>query len=419
MTALPDVTHADLIDLGDPAFVADPYPRLAQARAMDPLAWHDGLGMYLATSHAAATAVLKHRVLGRIFRPRSVSDDDEWTVFDWLHADSILDSEPPQHTRLRRLVSSAFNRTQITRMGPRIEALTQELLAGCEASLAERGSFDVIGEYAEPLPVLVICELLGAPVADAEILRAWSQAIVAMYEVAPTEAQQQAAQAACREFASYVDALAQDRARHPKDDLLTSLVEARDGSDRLSSRELIATAVLLLNAGHEASVNGFGNGFNSLVSQADQAAVVEAIERPGGVDLIVEEMLRHDSPLHLFERTATTDVTIDGGAGPVTIKEGQKVAALLGAANRDPAVFVDPDTFDPTRDPNPHIAFGLGLHFCLGAPLARLELSISTRELLRRFGPLEIVESVQRDTFVLRGFHSLRVRPVGSISPPD
>ena len=419
MTALPDVTHADLIDLGDPAFVADPYPRLAQARAMDPLAWHDGLGMYLATSHAAATAVLKHRVLGRIFRPRSVSDDDEWTVFDWLHADSILDSEPPKHTRLRRLVSSAFNRTQITRMGPRIEALTQELLAGCEASLAERGSFDVIGEYAEPLPVLVICELLGAPVADAEALRAWSQAIVAMYEVAPTEAQQQAAQAACREFASYVDALAQDRARHPKDDLLTSLVEARDGSDRLSSRELIATAVLLLNAGHEASVNGFGNGFNSLVSQADQAAVVEAIERPGGVDLIVEEMLRHDSPLPLFERTATTDVTIDGGAGPVTIKEGQKVAALLGAANRDPAVFVDPDTFDPTRDPNPHIAFGLGLHFCLGAPLARLELSISTRELLRRFGPLEIVESVQRDTFVLRGFHSLRVRPVGSISPPD
>ena len=185
MTALPDVTHADLIDLGDPAFVADPYPRLAQARAMDPLAWHDGLGMYLATSHAAATAVLKHRVLGRIFRPRSVSDDDEWTVFDWLHADSILDSEPPKHTRLRRLVSSAFNRTQITRMGPRIEALTQELLAGCEASLAERGSFDVIGEYAEPLPVLVICELLGAPVADAEALRAWSQAIVAMYEVAP------------------------------------------------------------------------------------------------------------------------------------------------------------------------------------------------------------------------------------------
>ena len=419
MTALPDVTHADLIDLGDPAFVADPYPRLAQARAMDPLAWHDGLGMYLATSHAAATAVLKHRVLGRIFRPRSVSDDDEWTVFDWLHADSILDSEPPKHTRLRRLVSSAFNRTQITRMGPRIEALTQELLAGCEASLAERGSFDVIGEYAEPLPVLVICELLGAPVADAEALRAWSQAIVAMYEVAPTEAQQQAAQAACRDFAAYVDALAQVRARHPKDDLLTSLVEARDGSDRLSSRELIATAVLLLNAGHEASVNGFGNGFNSLVSQADQAAVVEAIERPGGVDLIVEEMLRHDSPLHLFERTATTDVTIDGGAGPVTIKEGQKVAALLGAANRDPAVFVDPDTFDPTRDPNPHIAFGLGLHFCLGAPLARLELSISTRELLRRFGPLEIVESVQRDTFVLRGFHSLRVRPVGSISPPD
>ncbi|WP_404391487.1 cytochrome P450 [Humibacillus xanthopallidus] len=416
-------------DLTDPAFVAGPYPALAQARLKGPVQWHDGLGLWVTTTHAAAGGVLRDRRLGRIFRPRATGEDDPWTVFDWLHADSILDSEPPKHTRLRRLVAGAFNRGHVERLRPRVEQIADDLLTGVEAALDQPGEgggrVDLIEAYAEPLPVLVICELLGAPATDWKRLRDWSQAIVRMYEVAPTRPAQEEAKRACAEFAAYVDELAAERAAHPGDDLLTSLVQERDGGDRLSRRELVATVVLLLNAGHEASVNGFGNGLGSLLAEPDQlAAVLGALGDDDGdgdkaVALLVEEMLRHDSPLHLFERTATRDVELHG----VTIREGQKVAALLGAANRDPAVFDEPDRFRADRDPNPHLAFGAGIHFCLGAPLARMELQVSVRALLQRLGPLEVVQAVRRPTFVLRGYESLVVRrvPAGSRRPttPD
>ena len=419
-------------DLTDPAFVADPYPALAQARQDGPVQWHDGLGLWVTTTHAAAGGVLRDRRLGRIFRPRATGDDDPWTVFDWLHADSILDSEPPKHTRLRRLVAGAFNRGHVERLRPRVEQIADDLLTGVAAALDQPseggGRVDLIETYAEPLPVLVICELLGAPATDWKRLRDWSQAIVKMYEVAPTPPAQEEAQRACAEFAAYVDELAAERAAHPGDDLLTSLVQERDGGDRLSRRELVATVVLLLNAGHEASVNGFGNGLASLLAEPDEVAtVLGALAGDGGaggdgdrdadtvVAALVEEMLRHDSPLHLFERTATRDLELHGA----TIREGQKVAALLGAANRDSAVFDDPDRFRADRDPNPHLAFGAGIHFCLGAPLARMELQISVRALLRRFGALEVVEATRRPTFVLRGYESLVVRRVPAGSRPS
>jgi cytochrome P450 len=407
-------------DLTDPGFVADPYPALAAARPAGPVQWHDGLGLWVTTTHAAANDVLRDRRLGRIFGPRAAGDDDPWTVFDWLHADSILDSEPPKHTRLRRLVAGAFNRGHIERLRPRVEQIAADLLEGVEAQFGRggggQGRVDLIEAFAEPLPVLVICELLGAPAADWKRLRDWSQAIVAMYEVAPTRAAQEEAQRACAEFAAYVDALATERAAQPGDDLLTALVQERDGGDRLSRRELVATVVLLLNAGHEASVNGFGNGLASLLAEPDQlSAVLGALDDDAALATLVEEMLRHDSPLHLFERTATRDVELHG----VTVREGQKVAALLGAANRDPAVFDDPDRFRADRDPNPHLAFGAGIHFCLGAPLARMELQISVRALLQRFGALEVVESVRRPTFVLRGYRSLVVRRVAGEPPHE
>ena len=392
-------------DLRDPAFVADPYAALARAREEAPVLWHEGLGLWVTTTHAAANDVLRDRRLGRILRPRS-SGDDGWTTFDWLHADSILDSEPPKHTRLRRLVAGAFARGHVARLRPRVEEVAAGLLDEVKRVLERDGRVDVIATYAEPLPVLVICELLGAPTADWKLLRDWSQAIVRMYEVDPDEDAQRDAQRACEEFAGYVERLAADRAEAPGDDLLTSLVQERDGGDRLSPRELVATVVLLLNAGHEASVNGFGNGLGSLLADPAQLeAVVSALDEPAAVDRVVEEMLRHDSPLHLFERTATADVELHG----VTVRRGDKVAALLGAANRDPAVFAEPDRFVADRDPNPHLAFGAGIHFCLGAPLARMELQISTRALLERLGPVEIVEAVRRPTFVLRGYERLVV----------
>src|SRR6478752_1239464 len=269
----------DLFDLRDPAFVTDPYASLAAAREQAPVLWHEDLGLWVTTTHAAANDVLRDRRLGRILRPRSTGDD-AWTTFDWLHADSILDSEPPKHTRLRRLVAGAFARGHVARLRPRVEEIAAGLLDDVERILDRDGRVDVISTYAEPLPVLVICELLGAPTADWKVLRDWSQAIVRMYEVDPDEHAQQDAQRACEEFAAYVERLAAERAESPGDDLLTSLVQERDGGDRLSPRELVATVVLLLNAGHEASVNGFGNGLASLLADPAPLEVVEAVRRP-------------------------------------------------------------------------------------------------------------------------------------------
>lgn len=390
-------TPATLLDLTDPEVVADPYPHLAALRSQAPVGWHDGLGAHVVSGHAEVSAALRDRRLGRIYGPRE--PDEDWATFNWLHADSILDSEPPKHTRLRRLVAGAFGRGHVARLGPRIARIADELVAD-----AGDGPFDLVATVAEPLPVTVIAELLDWPEADRHLLRPWSQAIVKMYEVAPSEQDQRAARQASAEFAGYVDELADHRARHPGEDLLSDLVAARDDGDRLSRQELVATVVLLLNAGHEASVNGLGNGIRSWLAAGsphldvhDEPALARA----------VEEMLRHDSPLHLFERTATQDLELAG----TPVAAGEKVVVLLGAANRDPAVFAEPDRFDLARDPNPHLAFGLGIHFCLGAPLARLEMQQAVRALLTRHPRLDLVSATLRPTFVLRGHAELMLAP--------
>lgn len=385
------------LDLTDPEVVRDPYPHLAALREHDPLVWHDGLKAHVASGHAEVSAALRHRGLGRIFRPREPEED--WGTFNWLHADSILDSEPPKHTRLRRLVAGAFNRGHVARLEPRIREIADGLVEE-----AGDGPFDLIEAVAEPLPVTVIAELLDWPESDRHLLRPWSQAIVKMYEVDPSDQERAEARRASAEFAAYADELADHRARHPGDDLLTDLVQARDSGDRLSRHELVATVVLLLNAGHEASVNGLGNGLHSWLRAGSPAV---AVHDDASLAPFVEELLRHDSPLHLFERTATDDIEVAGRP----VAKGEKVVVLLGAANRDPAVFADPDVFDPARDPNPHLAFGLGIHFCIGAPLARLEMQQAVRALLTRHPRLEIVEAVQRPTFVLRGFERLVLSP--------
>ncbi len=402
------MTALDL-DLTDPAVVNDPYPAFAAARERTPVGWHEGLGLVVALSHQGCDAVLRDRRLGRVFTPREPRAD--WDTFNWLHADSILDSEPPKHTRLRRLVAQAFGRGHVERLRPRVAELAGALLDECADTLAATGGFDVLAAYAEPLPVLVIAELLGWPAADRHLLRPWSQAIVTMYELDRTPAAVAAAQRAGAEFAAYVVELATARRADPLDDLVSHLVQVRDGSDRLDEHELVATVVLLLNAGHEASVNGFGNGLVSLFDAPDQLDLVRRNASDEGLmALTADEMLRHDSPLQLFERTATSDVELATSSGPVRLSAGQKVAALLGAANRDPAVFAEPDRFVADRSPNPHLAFGSGIHFCLGAPLARLELQTSLPLLLQRFPDLALAgPPVRRPTFVLRGYRTLPV----------
>ena len=387
------------IDLTAPDVVADPYPHFAEERRHHPVAWHEASGSWLTFDHASADAVLRNRRLGRIWVDREPAE--RFAPFNLLHRNQMMENEPPDHTRLRRLVAGAFARGHVERLRPRVRALAAGLLDEVDPR-----RFDVIGEYAEPLPVLVIAELLGVPTGLAPQLRAWSQAIVRMYEVAPTAADEEAAIAAAAAFADMVRELADDRSVHPRDDLVSDLVAARTpagpgGGARLSEDEVVASAVLLLNAGHEASVNVFGNGFVAMLERGRRP-------EPGEEASCVEEMLRFDSALQLFERTAATDVRL----GDVVVEAGQKVAALLGAANRDPAVFADPDTFDPARDPNPHLAFGAGLHFCLGAPLARMELAESLGLLLARHPGLRLVdEPTARGTFVLRGYTAV---PVGT-----
>lgn len=391
------------IDFQSKDFVIDPYPALAQMRKVGKPFFHEGLGMFLAAKHADANAVLRNRALGRIFEPRE--PESEWSTFNYLHADSMLDCEPPKHTRLRRLVTAAFNPKKIESLRPDVERLTAQLLDEAEAKLEQTGKFDLIADFAEPLPVKVIASMLGFPDEDEHLLRPWSQAIVKMYEVSPTEHDKAEAKKASNEFASYVHELMLKRKVTPETDLISELAAVEEDGETLNTHELIATCVLLLNAGHEASVNGFGNGAVATLEREDQAALLRENPRALAASA-VDEFLRFDAPLHMFERTATEVTEING----IEIKPGQKVAALLGSANRDEDVFEKPQDLDLTRDPNPHIGFGAGIHFCIGAPLARMEMTTSLPALFERFPRLEISEEpTRRPTFVLRGYESVFV----------
>ncbi len=395
------MSTANLLNLQDPQQVINPYGIYTSLRASGELLWSERYDMWLAPTHATANATLRAKSLGRIFSP--VLPESEWEIFNWLHSDSILDSEPPKHTRLRALVQKAFTPGRIEALRPNIVQTCVELLDRAEVKRNEQGHFDVLADYAEPLPVLIIADLLGVPRDMAEDLRRWSQDIVKMYEFDRTREQELAAQESGKAFSEYVSAIARERKKNPQSDLITALVEVEELGEKLNEHELIAMCVLLLNAGHEASVNGFGNGMVALFNNPDQLGLLAAHPHELAPTAL-EEMLRYDSPLHLFERTATADTQI----GEITVQVGQKVGALLGSANRDGTVFAEPDTFDITRAQNPHIAFGAGIHFCIGAPLARLEMLTSLPMLFERFPDLQLAgEPVQRPTFVLRGWESI------------
>ncbi len=392
-----------MIDFNDPAFVADPYSGLSELRSFGKPVWHEGLNMFLAAVHGDANDVFRNKSLGRIFIDKK--PEFEWETFNWLHSDSILDSEPPKHTRLRALVAKAFNRQKIEGMRPAIERITTQLLEQIDIKVKSGVSFDLIADYAEPLPVRIIADLLGFPESEEHLLRPWSQAIVKMYEVNPTHQYQLEAQAAAGEFAAYVRDLAEHRKKNPGTDLITDLAMVEENGEKLNSHELVATCVLLLNAGHEASVNAFGNGMVAALKRPDQVRLLR--ENPRAItETALEEFMRFDAPLQLFERTATKDTQLGG----VDIAEGQKIAALIGAANRDGGVFTDADDMDLTRDPNPHIGFGAGIHFCLGAPLARLEMGVSLPALWEKYPTMQLAsEPIRRPTFVLRGYESVSI----------
>jgi cytochrome P450 len=391
------------LDLTDPAVVADPYPAFAAARAQAPVQWSAGTGTWLAFTHAESNAVLRDRRLGRIWSDKEPAQRFE--SFNLIHRNAILEMEPPTHTRLRRLISAAFARGHVERLRPWVQELADSLVDGLVERSGGQTPVDVLSGMAEELPVAVIAELLGVPAADRPLLRPWSNAIVKMYEYGRTTATEDDAERAAAEFVDYLRELPAQRRLAPGEDLLSHLVTVRDSDgDRLTEDELVTTCILLLNAGHEATVNVSGNGLLALLEHPDQLQRLR--DDPGLLPTAIEELMRYDSPLQLFERTATEDVAIGG----ITVERGQKIAALLGAGNRDPAVFTDPDTLDVGRTDNPHITFGAGVHFCIGAPLARVELQASLGALLARTSSLELgAPAVRRPEFVIRGLSDLPV----------
>ncbi|MEU0716915.1 cytochrome P450 [Streptomyces lavendulocolor] len=394
-------------DPWSPAFVADPYPAYAELRARGRVHWFEPTRQFLVPRHADVSALLRDRRLGRTYRHRFTDEDFGRTPppaahepFHTLNDHGMLDLEPPDHTRIRRLVSKAFTPRTVERLRPYVHRLADDLVG----SLVAEGGGDLLGAVAEPLPVAVIAEMLGIPESDRAPLRPWSADICGMYELNPDEETAARAVRASVEFSAYLRELIAERRASPGDDLISALIAAHDEGDRLSGQEMVSTCVLLLNAGHEATVNATVGGWWTLFRHPEQLAALRA--DPGLVPTAVEELLRHDTPLQLFERWVLDDIEIDGTVLP----RGSEVALLFGSANRDADVFDRPGVLDLSRADNPHISFGAGIHYCIGAPLARMELAASMTALLRRAPALRPVrEPERRPGFVMRGLEGLLV----------
>ena len=378
----------------DIGFVQDPYPAYDRMRALGPLVyWHE-FNMPCAVSHASANAILRDRRFGRApIEP--VTPQAHLAPFYAVEAHSMLELEPPRHTRLRGLVLRAFTSRRIAALAPEIEALSHRLI-----DALPEGPFDLIASFAQPLPVIIIARLLGVPEAMVPDLLRWSHAMVGMYQAGRSRADEESAVAATTEFVTFLRDYVAQRRSDPRDDLISHLIAAEESGERLTTDEMISTCILLLNAGHEATVHSLGNAVKTLLEHGrfGQQAT----------EALVEECLRFDPPLHLFARWAYDDIDVMGRIIP----KGTQVACLLGAANRCPRHWDTPAHFDPARPIRPHLGFGAGLHFCLGAPLARLELQIALDTLASRLPRLRLTQApVYADIWHFHGLESLGVTP--------
>lgn len=377
----------------------DPYSFYAAARRQfGPVFFWQDFGVPCALSYDTVWNILVDRRFGR--QPPAGCEPDKpdhqkgfWEIEDH----SLLELEPPRHTRLRGLILRAFTSRRIAVLQPEIEHLTNQLLDAIDVN-----EFDLIASFGQKLPVIIIARMLGVPEQDADQLLDWSHAMVGMYQASRTHAQEAAAAKAAQEFAAYLrDHIAYRRTR-PGDDLITHLIAAEEDGARLSTQELIATCILLLNAGHEATVHTIGNGVLAMLrGRAGPESCV-----PDRIDRTVEEILRYDAPLHMFHRWAYEDVEVAGHM----IAADSKIACLLAAANRDPDRWCDPDIFDPARPIQTNASFGAGPHFCIGAPLARLEIRTALPILFNRFPNLRLIDDPQfAPTYHFHGLVSLRV----------
>ncbi|WP_405389962.1 cytochrome P450 [Streptomyces sp. NBC_01102] len=394
-------------DPWSPAFVADPYPAYAALRATGRAHYFEPTRQWLIPHYAEVSGLLRDRRLGRTYLHRFSHDEFGVTAppaahepFHTLNGQGILDLEAPDHTRIRRLVAKAFTPRTVETLAPTVERLA----AGLVDDFVAAGGGDLLGAVAEPLPVAVIAEMLGIPESDRPLLRPWSAAICGMFELNPPEETARAAVRASVEFSAYLHGLIEARRADPGTDLISELIAAHDDGDRLTEQEMVSTCVLLLNAGHEATVNATVNGWWTLFRHPEQLASLRADHEL--LPTAVEELLRYDTPVPMFARWVLDDIEVDG----TVIPRGSQVALLFGSANRDPERFADAGTLDLSREDNPHISFGAGIHYCLGAPLARLELAASFGELLRRApGMRPVAEPEWNPGYVIRGLRGLQV----------
>jgi cytochrome P450 len=396
-------------DPSGPKFLENPYTTLNQLREGARVFYDEGRERWFVTRHEDVRACLRDKRLGRNFRHVMSEQeiglpplDPRWQAFWDVERWSLLWLEPPDHTRIRRLVAAAFT--------PRsVEALRRpahDLAGGLLEPLAEAGEMELLYDFAQPYSIAVICRLLGVPLDRHRDLLDWSHRMVKMYELdVPVEAALEANRAA-EEFHAYVRELIRDRRAKRSDDMVSALVEARVDGSRLSDDEIVSTVIVLLNAGHEATVNTLGNGMLAFGRHPEQWKRVVSGEVTA--QNASEEMIRFDPPLQLFERWVLAD---DFRIGDQAIPRGTKISLLFGAANRDPRAFDRPDEFDPTRvDAAQHIGFGGGIHVCIGAPLARIELQASINVMRRWWPDFQLVEEPRRTgAFVIWGLEGLRL----------
>ena len=376
-----------LSDWRSPEVLRDPYPVYRELRDRAPVYFDEQRRRWLLTRHEDIVAVLR--------------DNERFSAEHDVVTSSMLTSNPPEHTRLRALVSEAFTPRSVRELVPRIQQIVDDLLDAAEPD----GAMDAVSQFAYPLPITVIAELLGVDTDRRDFFREASQKVaVAIGPIDDPEVSERAREGRDQLVEYFID-LTERRRRQPRDDLVTALIRAEDEGESLSPFELMAMLLLLLIGGHETTVNLLANGLLALLRNPDQLALF--VSTPGIEAQAVEELLRFDAPVQYIGRVAKTDVEISG----VRIPAGSILMLIIAAANRDPEVFEQPDRLDLRRSPCPHLSFGMGIHSCLGGPLARLEGQIALSTLVRRFPGMQLASGVlrYRPATVLRGLEALPV----------
>ena len=384
----------------DPEFVQNPYPFYDTAREQGDLFHWNNYGFPCAAGFSTVNDLLRDRRFGR-----EMPDDlrpeipDHLAAFYAVEKHSLLELEPPKHTRIRSLLVRTFTSRRINDLGPEIDRITRQL---CDKFPDQ--PFDIITEFAEHIPVIIICKMLGVPKEMGPQLLRWSHDMVAMYQARRDRGVEDRAVAATLAFSDYIKQLLAERQQNPGDDLITHLIDARSKGEKLSEEELITTCILLLNAGHEATVHSIANGIKTILESGQPA--ISYFNDDKSTLRCIDETIRFDPPLHMFTRIALQDISIFDH----DFKRGDSVGLMLAAANRDPAHYKNPDRFDVLRGGVGQLGFGAGLHFCIGAPLARLEMGIALPILFERFPALKIVEKpVYANRYHFHGLEKLMV----------